>query len=237
MRKIDLVAAAVALTSVGCGSDCADAARAKPVFDAAWHNDVTSMRAMLARDPSLADVRECLPRPSVAGWFVRRSIGEDAPRPLHVAARQGNADMVQLLLARGAKVNVPGTLAVTPVHLAAQYDHEEAVKLLLAAGADVNARASGGLTPLHYAASRGWFAVAKTLLDAGADVNARGLDGWTPLHAAASQGHADVARLLLGRGADPGNRLRSGATPRDVAAQYDEVIAVFDARRQSAERR
>jgi ankyrin repeat protein len=67
--------------------------------------------------------------------------------PLHEAASSGEKDMVELLLANGAKVDVrvsPGGPTSpnqwTPLHCAVYAGHKEIAEILIAHGADVNAK-------------------------------------------------------------------------------------------------
>ena len=73
---------------------------------------------------------------------------------LHSAAYDGRKEIVELLIAKGADVNVKsadGSGGRTPLHFAAYYGHEEIVELLISKGADVNAKRSNGATPLDLA--------------------------------------------------------------------------------------
>lgn len=75
---------------------------------------------------------------------------------MHFAAMSGQTDIIKLLLAHQAKVNVATTNeGWTPLHLAAQFGQKEAVQLLLDNNADINAKTRyGGETPLHIALKR-----------------------------------------------------------------------------------
>jgi Ankyrin repeats (3 copies) len=55
---------------------------------------------------------------------------------LGAAARQGNQEMVRLLLQKGADVNYPGKDGPTPFQQAARYGHLEVMRQLATAGAD-----------------------------------------------------------------------------------------------------
>jgi ankyrin repeat protein len=118
------------------------------------------------------------------------------------AAKQGRKEVVQLLLDRGADVNLTSTYGDTPLVEAAKQGRKEVVQLLLDRGADVNLTPKYGDTPLVGAAKQGRKEVVQLLLDRGANMNLTSTFGDTPLVEAAKQGHKGVVQLLLDRGAD-----------------------------------
>jgi ankyrin repeat protein len=137
---------------------------------------------------------------------------------LMLAARRGNLEVVERLLAAQADVNAAaaptaptaplGYKGRTALQAAAGGGHLEVVERLLAAQADVNAAASlsyRGRTALQAAAGGGHLEVVERLLAAQADVNAAaaaGLKGRTALQAAAGGGHLEVVERLLAAQAD-----------------------------------
>lgn len=68
--------------------------------------------------------------------------------PLHIAAWQGNASMVELLIRHGADVNAVDREQRTPLQSAAWQGHESVVWLLLKHGASGDQPCSQGATPL-----------------------------------------------------------------------------------------
>jgi ankyrin repeat protein len=88
--------------------------------------------------------------------------------PLHLAVR--HPAMVELLLARGARVEARNAFGNTPLHLAV--GDRRAVELLLAAGADARARNLFDQTPLDYSLRGGTSAynlrIVSLLIKAGA---------------------------------------------------------------------
>ena len=126
--------------------------------------------------------------------------------PLHwAAACNCDADVVQLLLSKGADVRAVDKLQETPLHLAVCNPFSsdaKVVQILLDNGADVNAVDKLQETPLHKAASGTQGDAVKILLENGADVNAIEKHQRTPLHMAAEQNEkAEVTSALVKAGA------------------------------------
>lgn len=82
---------------------------------------------------------------------------------LHSAMSAGHRDIVDLLLARGADVNVREGGGMTVLHEAAALGSMEYVKLLLAHGANPRARTDEGKLPEDFARERNKDAVAEFL--------------------------------------------------------------------------
>jgi ankyrin repeat protein len=68
--------------------------------------------------------------------------------PLHLAAENCHSNVVALLLAKGAKLNIRASDDETPLHLAAQQGCADVVKMLLAKGANRDLQDKQGRTPL-----------------------------------------------------------------------------------------
>ena len=143
---------------------------------------------------------------------------------LMTAARTGNAEVLRMLIARGADANArESSLGETALMWAAAENHPEAVRALIEHGADPNARSDklayakdrfglegvttilprGSWTALMYAARQGSLEAARALADAGADLNLTDPDGTTALVLAILNGHFDTAAMLAEKGADP----------------------------------
>jgi len=91
--------------------------------------------------------------------------------PLQLAATNGNAAMIELLLKAGADVNVPNGNGTTPLMFAAASGKTDAIRILVDHGANVNARDSNhGQTALMFAAALNRGAAIRLLASRGADV-------------------------------------------------------------------
>ena len=102
----------------------------------------------------------------------------NAPRLLY-AAKQGNVQALQTLLAEGCDVNEVNVIGQNALHVAALWGNQDAVAFLLLTGCDMDAQNRSGLTPLHLASGCGMANCVRLLLDAGADPTLTTSDGRT----------------------------------------------------------
>lgn len=134
--------------------------------------------------------------------------------PLMTAAGGGHAEVVKLLLEKGASIKprtkgtpftespfgsrIPG--GWNALMAAASSGNADIVSLLLAKGANVNSAMEDRKTPLLTAVKSGSPAVVRLLLDRGADVNFVSDSGYSPLAMADINGKGAIARTLASRG-------------------------------------
>jgi len=118
---------------------------------------------------------------------------------LIIAAGEGYAAVVEILINAKANVHSPNNAGRTALHVAASYGHLEVVALLLEAGARANARDALGETPLHVAANP---TIVDELLKARANLAIRNYGGRTALFAAVERDDANVVRSMVHAGAD-----------------------------------
>lgn len=155
------------------------------LHEAAVLGDLERVRALLTEDRARVTSR------SADGWtalhlaafYGKRGVAElllargadlaalssnqMANTPLHAAlAGREDADVVALLIARGADVNARGAMGYTPLHIAASRGNASLVERLLSSGAKAMARTEDGKTPALIATERGHDAVASRLREA-----------------------------------------------------------------------
>lgn len=128
------------------------------------------------------------------------------PTPLHCAVRWEHEDVVRVLCASGADMDIRDESGQSPLLLAVMFRQMPIVRILVEAGADVHTRDIYSCTPLLKAAKDDSDEISRFLIDSGAEVDARDRYGRTALSLAAEGARDSVVRLLLSRGADVHSR-------------------------------
>lgn len=130
---------------------------------------------------------------------------EDGMSALHVAAHEGNAEFVELLLSRDANPNVLASLGEpSPLLIAAESGHDEICQQLFEAGAEISYVGHGDLpTALHAAAYNGHASTVSWLLKNGVEPDIACHQGWySPLARACLENKLSAAKLLIDAGAN-----------------------------------
>ena len=96
------------------------------------------------------DVERCV----AAGAKLEPRHMDHRETPLHRSALEDNTDLVNALIAAGAKIEARDERGSTPLHWAAMHGKTSTVNALIAAGAKIEPRNKRGVTPLHWAASQ-----------------------------------------------------------------------------------
>jgi len=155
------------------------------IYEMAALGTAEQLEAMLRDDP------EAVTRPNNFGWTA-----------LHMSAFGGNVANSELLIRKGAQINVraKSRFLNTPLQTALLTGQYETAKLLLEHGADVLVRQARGFTPMHEAAELGRADLIELLLSHGAEINSRADNGSTPLAEAIRGHHGEIAALLKSKG-------------------------------------
>jgi ankyrin repeat protein len=142
------------------------------------------------------------------------------------AAAHGDLDIVNVLLARGADLNVKDKRGYTALSHAAEAMYEDVVDALLThPDLDPNSRGLNSRPVLLAYVWRDSSDRVEKLLDHGADVNAQDADGDTALHGAAQTGNTGIMQRLLDKGAGPNVKNKQGGTPLMWAAVFGHTDA------------
>ena len=174
-------------------------------------------------------------------------VSQGGSTPLLFAARHGDAQVGDVLVAAGANVNDMAPDGTSALTMAVHGNHTALARLLLDRQANPNIIGSG-YSALHAAVLRGNLDVVAALLQHGANVNARvrngtrttrgsreyflpeSLVGATPLLLAARFLEPDIMRALLAKAADPSIGLEDGTTVLMAAAGLGSQTKLFDRR-------
>jgi len=153
--------------------------------------------------------------------------------PLMYAVWSDQDDMVKLLLANGARLDVTKEAdGLTPLAIAAQNGKNKSAPLLIDAGADVNHPVGKGeYTPLMLAATSSSVDIAKRLIAKGANVNAKNPGGVTALMIAAAGNRTEIVAILIAAGADPNIKSEDGRTALTIAqsTNSNDVVKMLKA--------
>ncbi len=130
--------------------------------------------------------------------------------PLMIASMAGNAELVKLLVSKGALTRGTDNKGQTALMIAVDNNRTEVVKELIKGKSDVNEKGKYGWTPLTLAAFNGNTEIGGLLIAAGARINDAGPSGKTPLILAILTDKRDFVRLLVSKGVDVNKKYCSG---------------------------
>jgi len=126
--------------------------------------------------------------------------------PLHIAASEGQLEVVEYLISCKADLNTEDHFKNTCLNDAIRHGHDEVAKLLRQRGASlvIPEKTAGRL--MCKAAFKGDLPEIKRLIENGVSPNASDHDGRTAMHLAACQGHLSAVEFLLASNADVAHR-------------------------------
>ena len=156
----------VSLLIVLIGNSLLNAAEATiytPLCRAVRYNDVTEVKAWVKKY-------------GIEAINHQNKRGETV---LHWIARNGNGEILDLLINAGADIDAKNSLGSTPLLEATQKNNVQAAETLIKHGADVNVQDIYGDTPLHLAVAHEDLRLALLLRENGAVENHNGM-GETP---------------------------------------------------------
>ena len=212
---------------------------------AVYAGDIDEVRRLLAAG---ADVNYSSPSGRNVGfgpdfywyWYALRGImshksppWEKGDTPLQIALRSDGyrqtPEMVDVLLAAGARFEVDHSNSNDLYYTATILGHTRTVMRLLDVGCDPNAQLWNGRRPLHNVVLVDDEESVRLLLERGAAVNSTDARGATPLIVAARallRPDSATISMLLDAGADPASRDEAGRTPLHWATECGRPAAI-----------
>lgn len=151
---------------------------------------------------------------------------EDKRTPLHLAASEGNLEIVRFLVENGADVNMEDRWNSTPLHDSIQAKQIDVFNYLLSRGGKTSMTEEEKVSALNSAARSGDLDQVRTLVKMGVDVNKGDYDNRTALHLSCDSGSEEVVEFLIENGADINAIDNFGRTPVQDAIQnkHDDLV-------------
>jgi ankyrin repeat protein len=149
---------------------------------------------------------------------------------LHFAAQNLSADIVKLLLARGADCNAKEPKEKqTALHVAAKTGQMQIVRILIDWRAEPSAEDGKGRRPIHRAAERGYSDVVQFLIRIVPSFSMSDEEGRTPLFAACERGQLATAQQLIRYGSNTMKANKLGRTPLHAAVVkgVEEIVQIL----------
>jgi ankyrin repeat protein len=123
--------------------------------------------------------------------------------PLHLVAQAeiptnmaGYLEIIDMILAKGEKINVQNPDKMTPLHIAASRGNTDIAERLIMRGANIHAINADKSTPLHIAAQYDMIDTVNLLLAKGADITKKNRLGVSASTVARALGNLEVADII-----------------------------------------
>ncbi|XP_047332353.1 putative E3 ubiquitin-protein ligase XBAT31 [Impatiens glandulifera] len=214
---------------MGQGLSCAVGQEQHGLFTAVQFGDLEALRILLERDADL----------------IHQTTVYDRHSALHIAAANGQIEIVTMLLERSVNPDLLNRQKQTPLMLAAMNGKISCAEKLIEAGANILMFDSiNRRTCLHYAAYYGHSNCLQVILSAASTsdvavswgyarfVNIRDGKGATPLHLAARLRRPECVHILLDNGAlvcaSTSGYGSPGSTPLHLAARGGSIDCIRD---------
>ena len=186
------------------------------ILKAIWVGDIHKTQEILDADPSQMEQ-------------VFSRVGN----ALHCAIFNDRAEIVEMLLNKGANAGEKGALNQTPLHYACQSNITQIFDMIIASkDVDIDAQDDDGDTALIISARRGKLQYVKTLVEKGAKLDLQNNTQSTALHYSAKRGDVSIAKILLDANADFNLMDENNKTPFLLACEHQagQIAAMISAK-------
>ena len=205
--QLGLAACVNILLDAGAAREIRDRAEMTPLLTAVQYNQVEIVGSLIEK-----------------GADINATGTKYNDTALHLAALNGQSNVVRILLANRPVINAMSTVG-TPLLYAAMRGRKQAANLLLVAGANPNLQLECEDTagpPLLGAASAGKIETVDLLILYGARIEDCDDDGYTALMLAAANGKLKFCEKMLQKGASVRTATNDGRTALALAAEQNE---------------
>ncbi|XP_059217034.1 protein TANC2 isoform X6 [Stomoxys calcitrans] len=135
------------------------------------------------------------------------------------AARNGCLNTVEVLLTRGANIDLHNKQGFTALGLSVKEGHWAVAERLLQSGADLDEPVtSARKTSLMIAAEEGHLEILEMLIERGANLETQDHEGFTAFSWACLRGRQTAAKILIEKGCNKNHADHNGRTGLDLAA-------------------
>ena len=159
-----------------------------------WYKDDNGWNAL--HNAAYSGRFDCIGILINSGIDVNSKVDYDDDTALSFAAAFGYTEIVELLLNRGADINIRNSANRTALTYAVRNKHIECVTLLLNIGADINIRDNYDQTALHAAARNGHIECVALLFKYGAVIN-DDIDSYKPFGQYEGEALPDCRPIIL----------------------------------------
>lgn len=217
-----------------------------PLMNAVGHSDLEIVRLLLAR-PEVDPNHQLRGHGQTPLWMaaaspddeaVLRSLLERSDLDLNKTARWGEACVyraacyaqhtaLQLVLDKGADINLPNEKGQTPLSIAAAKGNKECLEILLKRpDIAIDQADQTNKTPLMYASEEDRIHCIRLLLAHKPALEVKDSEGRTALSLAAAKGNKIPSKLLLKAGAQVNTQDAKENTPLALAAEHKQDVVV-----------
>ncbi|XP_066038368.1 ankyrin repeat and death domain-containing protein 1B [Chamaea fasciata] len=145
---------------------------------------------------------------------------------LHLAAKNGHSEVVEILLERWEEINYLKQNGETPFFLAVEGGHEKCAELLLEAGSDINVSTQNNSSALQVAVQNGYLPLVTFLIDKNINLVPNPEQRNSPLHLAVISNNLPVVKSLLDANHDINSLNHRQETPLHLAADLGNAELV-----------
>jgi len=189
----------------------------------------TKKRLNLTPEDSSLEEEEKAKNLQIFKEFINAKTENDSLTALHYASFRGNIEIIKLLIANYAEINLLSAHGLNMIHKAAQGNKPSAIIYFNKKyNMELEAVEDNQMNALHLATISGMDNSVIYLLSLGIDPNLKDKYGYTALHYAVKYSQTRIIKKLLQKGADKSiEEYKTKKTPVMMAKNKPEILEIF----------